>query len=218
VVRDEYKVWVNYYVTAFALRSDEDLRTVLSWWEVLHSEAPEDLYEATNLLLRSSYPSFLRDHLRELTAFLRLLRAERLPDGSWSDAEGDRGSCVLCGGSGRVIVPHPRAVRDGEWVPLHVARGGAHWYTCAVCCACALGRWYGQHGLVRRGREQKALMSLDAYERLNPNWYRHMSVRAQQVASIARLSPSRYSGRLTAEELDRVLRRLAEGIGLRVEE
>lgn len=180
MTRDEYGRWAEQHAVAFAFRDRQDVQTLLSedWYEVLGCYPVDALRLATRRLLASGhYPPFLRDHPRALLQQLHALQAEdaRPPAGP------DLGTCTTCDGTGRVIVPHPRAVRDGEWLPLCVGRGAAVHYTAAVLCPCPLGRWFAAHGCASQEW-------LEDYERLNPRWRFHLAHRTAEERAAAALS------------------------------
>lgn len=215
--QDEYDAWAQRHATAFGWTGEADLKMLAAWYEVLGPENPDDLHEATNRILRTDYPSFARDHLKAILAQIRLLKAERALVGSRVASEGDRGSCAKCGGSGRVIVPHPRSVVDGEWVPLALTRGGAQYYSACVCCSCGLGRWYHEHGSLRVEGRERRMMTLEEYEQINPRWPIHLGVRQAETRDVARLTPPVLEGglaRQNARRLDRVLDHLADAFGM----
>jgi hypothetical protein len=213
----QYVEWLKQHATAFGVTDPAELTMMRSWQTVLGPYDPRLLHQATDRLLACEYPSFIRDHLRALLALLCDLTAAEVERVTGFASQGDRGSCGLCGGTGRVTVPHPRAVHGGEWVPLKVARGGAAYYTCAVCCTCPLGRWYEEHSEGRSGGgEPAAPMALRDYERTNPLWREQLAEREQllaaELAATAALQGRTPQERATAVALDRILRRLTEGM------
>ena len=214
---DIYVRWAESYAVRFGF-GPEDARMLASWFDVLGNYDLPDLDAATGLLARREYPSWPRDHLKALLAVLREVVAARLTAAADADRRRsgpDRGTCTLCRGTGRVTVPHPRAVSGGRWVPLHIARGGASWYTAAVLCRCPLGSWYAQHGgMARKDGVQLAQLTLDAYERICPGWRDELHHRAAEDRAVAaeRNPPIDFAHGLNRERLDRLLAGLTHSV------
>lgn len=179
-----------------------------SWFEVLYRYPLDALTEASRRFALRDYPSWRPDHLKALVGILHELDAERAAEGSDRPAD-VLGTCDRCGGTGRVTVPHPRCLREGRWLPLRLTRGGsAVYYTCAVTCTCALGRWYQQRATVRRDGQTRGQMGLEEYTTLNPRWDVQLALRAEQEERVRTLAPARKSA--FSEALDALLARLRE--------
>jgi hypothetical protein len=180
-------------------------------WENALSATAEELDGATAWLAanpqafghsRAAYGGKMLLHLDVLQGRLREQRA--LVYAAPGGADDPRGTCTLCGGAGRVVVPSPAGVSGGEWLPTKTTRGGPTYYTCAVLCRCPVGAWLGG----RMG--DRDMLSLADYERANPRWRVQLAKRARQQAEAARLMPDGPR----AEQLRAVTQRLREQFGL----
>ena len=188
---DWYARWAKLYAEVFGLRDEGDLRALLAWEDAL-SASEGDLYASSDWLAANPaafgttdarFAGRLAMHLGALRVALREQRAIAYRR---ELSEIDRhGTCTRCGNTGRVVVAHVSGVRGGEWVPLKVARGGAHYYTMAVWCPCRLGRWLeGNHD-----QKHGAMLHLEQYERANPQWEEQVERRRREQAALAALSP-----------------------------
>lgn len=203
MTRNEYIEWARKHGVRFGFL-DNDLAMLGEWFEVFSLDTLANLREASNRLLRRP-PGFPREHLAALLDALRVLKAERF-DAETRDLADDRGTCDRCGGSGRVVVPHPKSIRKGEWVPLQrTSSGRANYYTAAVACRCSLGRWHIEHN-------KRSLLPLDEYEEINPNWRLQLAAVEDQT----RLAGEKTGrgGRVVGERLDSILARLAQRYSL----
>ena len=201
----DYAKWTNYHATVFAVRKREDLETLQSWRRVFNAARYTyiELCEATDWLAANDPPRFLQDHLRALHDCIGRGRAV---DYRRADVEPDtNGTCTDCGGTGRVVVPHPRGISNGEWVAIKVARGGQSFYTAAVLCSCKLGRWYGQ-----RGNPDMPMMTLEEYEKINPNWVEQREARWRLQVTEASLEGP-LDARLQAA-IDRLVTRTSQAV------
>lgn len=170
--RADYDAWAVHHATVCALRGESDLDTLAAWYDLLAAEAryASELHAATREMVSGGIPAWLREHLGALLAIIRRRRAEQVQADREAVCKDERGSCVQCGGSGRVTVPQLRAIAGGEWVPLSLTRSGtAVYYTTCVCCSCALGQWYAGMSIKRNG-ETQCPMTLREYEFHNPEW------------------------------------------------
>ena len=186
-----FEAWAENYATVFGLRDAGDLAGLLAWEPVLAATAVE-LRDATAWLVANPralgtsegrYAGKLALHLAALQARLRDCRAVRYQRTVDARERDDRGTCTLCGGSGRVVVPHRAGVQGDNWVPLTVARGGPSYYTEAVLCSCALGNWFGS-----RMEAEKRPGPFVEYEAINPAWRVQMAARLVQQAAAAALT------------------------------
>jgi hypothetical protein len=119
------------------------------------------LNKATDWLALNAHLRFRSDHLAALQQRMRQRRREGTYQPQPEEID-DRGKCVLCLGTGRVIVPNPKALHKGEWG------------TCAVLCNCALGRWWeAQQRCWLEQRKKDNIprqRNLNDYEREVPDW------------------------------------------------
>ena len=209
----EFSEWVSHHATVFGLTAESDTRTLSAWLPVFSTggHTVEDLFAVTDYL--AAHPEALNREERfsgklacHLAAILDRLKEIRaiVYQKDVKAHEHERGTCTLCSGSGYVIVPHPKAVHDGQWVPVKTARAGPSWYTAAVLCTCALGRWVGEHV-----KEEKRPMSLEYYtQAINPYWREHMAQR--QASHLARAQLQEPD-----ENLQKTFNRILEDIATR---
>ncbi len=176
-----FEAWAVHHGTVFGL-SESETPTLLSWEGALGATA-EELYSATAALATNprqfgeSEARFAGKLTLHLTLLVSQIREQRSAAVSQqADPRDTLGTCTLCSSSGWVIVPHPNGLADGEWVPQRKARGGASYYTVAVLCSCALGRWMGQH-------RKSAGLTLQQYDRLNPRWPIQVARREREEAA-----------------------------------
>ena len=183
---DWYARWAAVYAEVFGLNDEADLRTLLAWEEALGAGESE-LFAAGEWLTanpgafgrtEARFAGRLAMHLGALQYALREGKAIAYRRELASVQE--QGTCVLCSGSGRLIVPHLSGVRDGAWVPMKVARGGATYYTMAVWCACRLGRWLEGQQNAKWG----TMLNIDQYARKNPGWESQSARRADARRSL----------------------------------
>lgn len=177
--------WAVSYATTFGLR-DEDLKMVLSWYSIFHAAnyTEAELNQATQsiagdpagLAKAAGEARFLGRAHAHLGAIHASIREQRAVLYRRESEECDRlGTCDLCGGSGRVVVPLVTSEMSGEWRPLKISRGGASYYTMAVTCRCAIGNWFRHHT-----QSECCPMSLESYERMNRNWPRQLQLRERE--------------------------------------
>ncbi len=207
--------WLNEYLTALGITDPAEVAQAATWQRVFellrYSEA--EVRAATDAILRDvgqlarSEGRFLGkvpQHLAALQHHVNRSRAvEYDPPTVAANEHGELGTCCLCGGSGWVVVPHPAGVRDGQWVQVKVARGGASFYTASVICLCPLGSWV----LNRLSGRPKQPATLRSYERGNPRWRQQMA--AREAAGKATRRPD--------EAWDTLAARLAAAWGVRSE-
>ena len=178
-----YAQWAAYHCEVFGL-GDRDLKTLLSWRELFLTAGYQagELRAATDAIaldpgsLGGMYQSKMTAHLTAIQSRIRNGRAIVLERSKPSERE--RGTCTKCGGCGYVTVPHPASIRDGEWKPMLVARANATYYTAAVVCSCALGRWLVDNGKTKRRRTtgtDDRILRLEDYERINPDWQEQLA-------------------------------------------
>jgi hypothetical protein len=212
---EEWLKWVNHHSTLFAMRGDDDLRQLHAYRKVIEAAGWTymELCDASEWLALHAPPHFRCDHLSVLRE--RIVETRALPIGGDPELIADPlGTCTTCGGSGRVIVPHPRGVADGYWLPLKAARAAAAYYTAAVLCHCPLGQHIGKQMdaaiadaiLDKKRRVPLRMMDLADYERINPDWRKHMEMQwNQHVAEAALQGP-------LSHDLQTVLDRLAKQV------
>lgn len=208
----EYAAWAKHHATIFGIYDEKEVVTLLSWEHVLGA-TPAELTDATNFLAKnqgmiSSFKGKMSGHLDALIARLNDQRAQQSSQDQ-REREHDFGTCETCGSSGWVQVPHPKCIREGQWVPLAKARAGASYYTCVVLCSCALGRWTG--GRRKPGPNGEQALTLESYSARNPGWRRQLQDRYDQERAernaLAELQPITPQ----IQRLDGTINRLVEG-------
>jgi hypothetical protein len=202
---DWYDTWVTRHATTFGLVNAQDMATMASWRPSF--EAAEytgaELNHATDSILLcpdllGGYAGKMTSHLQAIRRAVTDHRSVRF-ESAWEQTE-DRGTCVDCGGSGRVIVPHIAGVKDGAWLPMKKARANASYYTMAVICSCIRGRLMIerlQKTSERLRDKRQCFLTLAHYATRNPNWRTQMEWREKEFSERAKLNP---------EEIDRELR------------
>ena len=179
-----YADWARHHCRLYCL-TPEQVVTVAAWLPELERQGwtPDELDAASCWLLVNAPPKwFPQDHLTGLRDRIAAARREAhyaaLARLGGDRPDGERGECVRCGNSGRLIVPHPARVRAGSWVPERTQQGHA-WYTAAVRCSCwdgqrfsaTVGVWDGD----RRRLVPHLMLDLQDYEAINPGWRQQMT-------------------------------------------
>lgn len=180
--------WAFHHSKIFGL-TEAETRTLLSWEEIFFDYLPDELTRATTELARTP-GAFAEDrfagkmamHLaaiqRRVKDFRAIAYRKRV-----DETRLDQGTCLICSGTGRVIVPHAKGISGGRWVPIKTARGGACYYTMAVLCHCGLGRW-----IEGQGDPEKREWRLEEYAAFNPGWPGQMLSRDQEQRAAAKAS------------------------------
>lgn len=197
---DWYAAWTEEYSRMFGIRDPLDVRTLLSWRFVFSATRTSEaemkaaaLWLASNVgvlgEVRERFGGKMTMHLSAIQRALREVRAldkDRI-EARQREQESRLGTCTICGSSGMVTVPNPKHVENGEWRPVRIARGGSgpSYYTCAVLCSCALGRWKAD-----RQSHERRQMTLDQYHAINPAWRQQMDERAEERRAEANASPA----------------------------
>ncbi len=176
---ETYATWTQQHSTIFGFSADE-ANMLVSWVKMFAREGftPEELVAATNRLALAADPVWRRDHCNALVSLVRdgrkkAIQAPPMPD--------DRGRHDLCGGTGLVIVPHPKTLR-GET---------EQWYNFAVTCTCPLGLWkaecfkeYHESKNKKRAKnDQKASLSYADYCLEFMNWRDYVAEHEQLMQS-----------------------------------
>lgn len=179
--------WCKHHAKTFALADEAFLATLASWEDVFVTAgySADELHAATQGLAMSGRTLARWDHLAAITARIRAARAVEYASGEAKAAQDgpSASTCTLCDGTGYVIVPHPLGVALGEWVPINTTRNGGSYYTAAVSCSCALGRWKQD-----RLEPKERSMSLSRYAALNPRWQVQLAQHAAELAERAKLA------------------------------
>lgn len=182
-----FAAWAEKHCTVFGMFDPKHVQMVASWQPLFDAAgyASADLDEATQWLALHAPPKFPNEHLDAIRRRLMETRAVKRRGGQ---EDADRGDCGLCGGAGRVIVPHRGGVENGQWKP-QAGSARPHHYTEAVACHCSRGRFGNWTAPDRTGRAKVVTMlTLAEYERINPLWRRQMAARDREFAELGRLT------------------------------
>ena len=194
---DWFDAWAFQHATIFGF-SDGELTTILSWRErfLTAGYLRAELDEATKWLASNpqqvaangmAYLGKMTAHLAALQTRIHDQRAVEYQTGA-AQKESELGTCVLCSGTGWVVVPHLGGILAGEWMPQKIARAAASYYTQSVLCSCALGNWLAPKMEFKTiaGKVMNA-MTLESYQRKNPRWKIQLEKRRQRQWKLARL-------------------------------
>ncbi len=212
---DWFKDWLAGYAAVVGLTTPEELRSAALWRDVFkagkYTEA--EVREAAALVLANlpaladSPDRFLGKAPMHLAAIQRRLRSGRAAGLSHSqempDADERFGVCALCHSTGRVTVPHPKCVANGQWVQQH-----GIFYTVAVICDCPLGTWI----LHRLDRGKIKFLLLREYHGINPRWREQLAQHRAEEAATHRANEPRKN-----ESWEQLKLRLAGSFGVRDE-
>lgn len=170
MTKDEYASWATDHAKSFGLSADADLSMLFSWFDAFSAAGfiVSDLRHATRTMIAKSPPQFRSDHLRLIQANATILARQRATKAKDSEASG-WSACSLCIGSGWVIVPHRQSLANGLMV-----RG----LTMGVACLC-------QKGLAT-SQSDKAPLTLQRYEKLNPAWREQLETWDRGLAEMAK--------------------------------
>lgn len=136
---DAYRAWSGRYAATFGLTSDSDAGMLVAWREVFDAcgYSVAELEAARLHIASKGPPKFRTEHLAAIHAAITDRRGHDIANQRRASVDDDGyGACDTCGGTGWVIVPHARAIRDGQWVRL----GISGYPTMAVTCGCWKGR------------------------------------------------------------------------------
>ena len=202
---DEFKAWCKQHAALFGA---VEAVSFLAWRRVFEAAGytAAELAEASDWLALNRLPRWPNEHLAGITVRIKDRRAVEYRREVQVSDDGELGTCTLCGGSGRVIVPHRLGVRNASWVAIRLTRGLASHYTEAVLCRCALGRWVGS----RIFSEEQRPSTLADYEKINPHWPEQM--RARQKEMLAAVDAAGVPE--SAEEVQRMLVQRLRGLAL----
>ena len=172
-----YDGWVETHLRIFGLDSASNGPMLLDWepcFEDLGFSANE--LDAASRTILAKPPKWRSDHFAALKNAVVVARLHfRGMQMAAEEAKADRGVCVLCRGSGFVVVPHPQCIAYGEWQPSRFGR----YDTAAVTCRCPLGsirsasQDSGEATPKRRARPKQ--MTLESFEQRMPSWKAEMA-------------------------------------------
>ena len=175
--------------------TDKQMVTVNAWVDEVFTPGgatPDELRAAALDVVRGGPPSFLSELLPALLESVKAARADALLAREEQERQSQpavgAGPCADCGGSGLCSVPQR---------PQPKTRTGAL-VECYVACSCVAGV---RTGMLRDHRD-RPLMTLAAYERLNPGWREELSWHRQRERAKALVEAS--DGRDWAALMDRM--------------
>ncbi len=192
---EEWKAWAQHHIRLFGLQAIKGATDTLMEWADLFARleyTPAEMREASEFIALDP-PRYYTEQLGALQARVRDQRIRAIAHRNTT--HWDRGTCEMCGNTGRVIVP-------GEGLPTprdNIMPAGA---MLAVLCRCAIGE-------SMKSTKGKPQLTLVAYEARYPNWrglmleiegLTHQHARADEAARTL-------DGRF-AHGLDAVLHRL----------
>ena len=154
--------WIDLHARAYGHRDDSDLAMLDLWAQQFAADGwtADDLAAATRWVLTHVEVKFRSDTLAALIARLRAVREQQI--GRQDDAPQHQG-CKLCGWTGWVPVPDPKAINRGAWAVM------------LALCVCPLGR-------LRRGQGDQR-PSVELWHLHMPDWHTRMTAHDQAVAA-----------------------------------
>ncbi len=186
---DWFKDWLLQYSSVVGLNTPEELRSAALWRDVFKAGkyTEGEVREAAAAVLANlpaladSPDRFLGKAPMHLAALQRRLRSGRASGISHSQemptADEQLGVCALCDGAGRVTVPHPKCIANGQWVQVNGC-----FYSLAVICNCQLGTWL----LYRLDRGKVKFLLLHEYHEINPRWREQLQQHRAESAATER--------------------------------
>lgn len=192
VTADQYADWMEKHLTTFGIFGNEyadRFRTAMLEWQRQFTRRLytfDELCEATDEITgMTEPPRFAEGHLAAINSAISRVR-ERERQRKLNDAANNKGdtSCIMCRGTGVVVVPMFAPAEDPEmsrqrkqkrWVPERVVtwvndqgQKTSHESYLTGTVACTFLQTCAGHGAGRG-------MTLDRYERLFPEWTREMA-------------------------------------------
>ncbi len=207
-----FESWVDRHANLFGLNSLADRATLQSWEESFGHTSQDEINDATSWLVDhaeifgQSDSRFAGKMLMHLILLKQRINEQRAIGYATEkeDADDKFGTCSRCGGAGLVVVPHLRGIRDGNWVPMAIARGGASYYTQSVLCPCAKGHW------VQERNSSLKFMTLERYQVVNPRWEIQLYRRSKEQLA--------FSVAVSGDDGKEELQRFAESLEIRIKE
>src|SRR5262245_26202662 len=176
-----YLDWARRHAAMFGLTRPQDADLVLGWARAFRQSgySVHELAEASDWLAGHAPPRYREDHLADLVARRRAVRAEQQERAPPVGPQGP--DCPLCGTSGWVGVPSRKQIRQrGAW------HGGIE----AVYCTCARGNAVRTRG--------PCVDDVEVYTRFVPNWQQMLQTHHDSLLELAGASSR-------ARELDGLL-------------
>lgn len=190
--------WLGEYLSVLGIEGESEVRQAAAWEAVFaaagFTEAEVRRAGAEVLAnlpqLADSPDRFLGKvpmHLAALQRRVRQRRAVQFTHSPDTSADDRLGACVLCKGTGRVVVPHPASVAGGAWVgTTGTTRSNAvQFYALAVVCRCFRGAALRD----RLDRQRSKFVLLEEYDRQNPHWAAQLERRRREESAERRARP-----------------------------
>jgi hypothetical protein len=155
-VIEEWKAWAQDHVRLFGLKALPGAAETLMEWADLFARLG---YSAAEMREASEFVALdpPRYYAEQLGALQERVRGQRARDVEARRVGADRGTCELCGNTGRVVVP-------GEGLPTKIeGLCLPPLSTTAVLCRCYVGLAFAQ-------RNKAGQLTLAVYERHYPGW------------------------------------------------
>lgn len=132
---DEYAQWIEFHGKLFWMNTPEDMQLFVAWRLSLSGFSLFELRSASRWIAEEHGAKFRTEHLTLLRRRLAEQR-EQVRRRAEQNADPNSGStvCATCMGTGTVIVPDWRYVREGEWKFVGHSKP-----TTAVLCGCHRG-------------------------------------------------------------------------------
>lgn len=187
--------WIAIHARIFGMTGDAEMGMLAEWTHLFSSAGfdPAEMELASRWVALNATPRFRSDQLQALLSRARAVRARELTNGSTEDSAP---SCGLCGGSGMVSVPNPKAIARGRFA------------LCSVLCSCPKAnqlRFAREARAARQDVELVQQQTIDQYEDEVPNWRAIMEQHRQELLALSR-------SRGYASSLDKTLGRIMERI------
>lgn len=156
LTREVYTEWADRFATMHGFRFGEEMDTLYSWYDVLGHYTEAEL-EFARLYIARGTGDVPRDKTGYRSLIHRAVNACRAERHQQLDDAAKFGTCANCGGCGLMVVPHPKCVSQGEWIPPYAELG--------VTCNC-------RAGVLRRQsyHDDKRGWSIERYDSFFPGW------------------------------------------------
>lgn len=183
---DEYLAWIKAHLTTFGALNPANVATLTAWFPAFDAmlATSHELQKSTYAVLSlESQPVGWGSHFVAIRTEIVRQRAEQAKRQVEDYSAPDRGACVLCGGSGIVVVPHPKHCSAEGWRPIYTASGKEYYPTAGVLCTCSVGMRAAQLQVAKD--ESQRSLSLETYKlAANGNWREQMRERREAVTTI----------------------------------
>jgi|694.fasta_scaffold06344_12 hypothetical protein len=171
-----YLEWIAAYLTANDANTGTNQAMLKAWWPgfvALRADPAEMRQAIYDVLALTDRPIRTADHFAAIRSAILNRRADRAKAAVKDYSAEDRGLCTECGDTGWIIVPHHKHSSAEGWRPAYSSTAKEIFVTCAVLCACSIGRRFAD-AQKERDESQRA-MGIEAYQNfVNSNWRQQM--------------------------------------------